>query len=94
MCHKSEGGIYKCFIKRKAAVVILIFLTLFSIEECYHETIFKIVFLILFTSIIFFGIHLTLPVHFHNIFMLIVCSTIVALVITFIYALYRKFFTK
>lgn len=32
------------FIKRKLAVVILIFLTLFSIEECYHETIFKIVF--------------------------------------------------
>lgn len=54
----------------------------------------KLFFLILFISIIFFGIHLTLPVHFHNIFMLIVCSTIVALVITFMYALYRKFFTK
>lgn len=41
-------------------------------------------------SIAFFGINLTLPIHFHNIFMLIICSTLVATITTVVCMAIKK----
>lgn len=45
-------------------------------------------------SATFFGIYLTLPIQFHDIFMLVICSTLVATTITFACIILGEIFKK